>query len=144
MQVREIMTKKVSTVSPKDSVQKAAKIMQDIDCGSTPVVDGSLVKGIITDRDIALKVVAHGKGPDTPIRDVMMNKVVTCTPDTDARDAANIMAKHQVRRLPIVEQDKLVGILAIGDLARVHIFVSESGHALSEISEPSTRSNSVQ
>lgn len=144
MQVREIMTKKVSTVSSKDSIQKAAKIMQDIDCGSTPVVEGPKVTGMVTDRDITLKAVAHGKGPDTPIQDVMVKKVVTCSPDTDAREAANLMAKHQVRRLPVVDQEKLVGILAIGDLARVHIFVSESGHALSEISEPSQRPNAVQ
>ncbi len=144
MQVREIMTKKVSTVSPQDSIQKAAKIMQDIDCGSTPVVEGSHVTGIVTDRDITLKAIAHGKGPQTPVQDVMAKKVVTCSPDTDAREAANLMAKNQVRRLPIVEHEKLVGILAIGDLARVHIFVSESGHALSDISEPTTRPNSVQ
>ncbi len=144
MQVQEIMTKKVSTVSSKDSIQKAAKIMQDIDCGSTPVVEGSKVTGMVTDRDITLKAVAQGKGPDTAIQDVMVKKVITCNPDTDAREAANLMAKHQVRRLPVVEQEKLVGILAIGDLARVHIFVSESGHALSEISEPSQRPNAVQ
>ncbi|MHB1611195.1 MAG: CBS domain-containing protein [Sulfobacillus sp.] len=144
MKVSEVMAKKVSTVSPSDSIQKAAQIMQQVDCGSTPVIEGDKVVGVVTDRDIAIKAVATGKSFDTPVKSVMFSHVVTCTPDTDARDAANKMAEHQVRRLPVVDHGKLVGILAIADLARVNIFTNESGQALSEISEPSRHSNAIQ
>lgn len=143
MNVGEIMSKNVSTVKPEDSIQKAAEIMRRIDCGSTPVTEEGAVVGVITDRDIAIEAVAQGKGPDTPVKAVMFERVVTVKPDTDARAAADIMAKHQIRRLPVVDQGRLVGILAIGDLARHNIFVTESGKALSEISEPSRSSNAV-
>ncbi len=142
--VSEIMTKSVKTVSPTDSVQKAAAIMKEVDCGSVPVTEGGRVVGMLTDRDIAVKVVAEGKNSDTPVKAPMTHEVVTIAPATDARKAANTMAENQVRRLPVVENQKLVGILAIADLARVNIFVSESGHALSEISEPNRQSNAVQ
>jgi CBS domain-containing protein len=118
--------------------------MKRIDCGSTPVTDAGQVVGVVTDRDIAINAVAEGKSPTTPVSQVMFERVVTIPSSTDAREAANIMAKHQVRRLPVVDQGRLVGILAIGDLARVNIFVSESGQALSDISEPTQRSNAVQ
>lgn len=143
MRVKEIMTHKVFTTAPDDSIQKAAQIMQKIDCGSTPVADGDRVVGMITDRDITVKAIAQGKGADTPVKSVMVKNVVSCQPDTDAREAANLMAEHQVRRLPVIDDGKLVGILAIGDLARVNIFVSESGKALSEISEPNRQSKAM-
>lgn len=143
MNVRDIMSQNVSTVQAGDTLQKAAAIMRRLDCGSTPVVEGEKVVGVVTDRDIAVGAVAEGKGPETPVRTVMFDRVVTVGPNTDAREAAALMAKHQVRRLPVVEQGKLVGILAIGDLARHNIFVTESGQALSEISEPSRQSNAV-
>jgi len=144
MQVKEIMTAQVKTVTATDSVQKAAQLMKQLDCGSVPVIQDGRVIGMVTDRDITIKVTAQGQGPESPIKTVMSTQVVTITPDTDARKAANIMAENQVRRLPVVDQNKLVGILAIGDLARVNIFVSESGHALSDISEPNRQSNAVQ
>ncbi|AUW93867.1 MAG: CBS domain-containing protein [Sulfobacillus thermosulfidooxidans] len=144
MKVKDIMTHKVSTVAPSDSIEHAAKIMKQLHCGSTPVVEGGKVVGIITDRDISIKAVAEGKGPNTAVKDIMFTQVVTCTPETDARQAADIMADKQIRRLPVIDQGKLVGIVAIGDLARVDIFTHESGHALSDISEPSQRPNAVQ
>lgn len=144
MRVSEIMTPTVKTVSPSDAVQKAAQIMQQVNCGSVPVTENGRVVGIITDRDIALKVIAEGNGADASTKSVMTHGAVTAHPDTDAREAANMMAEHQVRRLPIVKDQKLVGILAIADLARVDIFVSESGHALSEISEPNQHANAIQ
>lgn len=140
MNVEEIMTKNVKTVSAQDPIQKAAEIMRDIDCGSVPVVEHDQVVAMVTDRDIAVRAVAEGKGADTPIKTYMSTHVETVAPSTDAREAANQMAAQQVRRLPVVQGKTLVGILAIGDLARHSIFVSESGQALSEISEP-TRGN---
>ncbi|WP_053958548.1 CBS domain-containing protein [Sulfobacillus thermosulfidooxidans] len=143
MKVSEIMTKKVFTVSPSDSIQKAAELMKKVDCGSLPVLENDKVAAVVTDRDITIRAVAEGKGPDTPVKSVMFSKVVTISPDADAKEAANMMADHQIRRLPVVENGKLVGILAIADLARVNIFVTESGQALSEISEPSHQSNAI-
>lgn len=143
MNVGEIMTKSVKTVSPSDPIKKAAEIMKDVGCGSVPVTDNGKVVGMLTDRDIVVKALAQGKNSDSPVKDYMASHVVTAHEDTDARDAANMMAENQVRRLPVVEKDKLVGILAIGDLARKNIFVSESGQALSEISEPSQHAKSV-
>ncbi len=144
MRVSEIMTVAVKTVSPSDTVQKAAEIMKQIDCGSVPVTDNGQVEGMITDRDIAIGATAEGKGANFPVKSCMSKPVVTVSRETDAREAADIMADHQVRRLPVVENGKLVGILAIADLVRVNIFVHESGQTLKEISEPTGRSSMVQ
>lgn len=144
MNVKDIMTPDVKTVSSTDPIKKAAQIMKEVNCGSVPVVDHGQVVAMVTDRDIATRVVANGKGADTPVQDCMSRQVVTVSPDTEARHAANTMAENQIRRLPVVDGKKLVGILAIADLARKNIYVSESGHALSDISEPSQQSNAVQ
>ncbi len=143
MNVQDIMTKQVKSVSPSDSVKKAAEIMESVDCGSVPVADQGRVVGMLTDRDIVIKAVARNQGPNTIVEQCMTTQVVTVKPSTDAREAAGIMAENQVRRLPVVESGKLAGILAIADLARVNIFVSESGAALSQISEPNRQSNAV-
>ncbi|MDA8205212.1 MAG: CBS domain-containing protein [Thermaerobacter sp.] len=143
MQVREIMTQQVKTVRPSDSIKKAAEIMRSVDCGSVPVTEGDRVVGIVTDRDIVVKQIASGKSADSPVKECMTDTVVTVKPDAEAQTAADMMADNQVRRLPVVDNGRLVGILAIADLARKHIYVSESGQALSEISEPSRQSNAV-
>ena len=143
MNVQDIMTKNVQSVTPTDPVKKAAQIMKTVDCGSVPVTDQGRVVGVLTDRDIVIHVVAENQGPDTQVEQCMTKPVVTVGPDTDAREAAEMMASNQVRRLPVVDNGKLAGILAIADLARVHIFVSESGAALSQISEPNRHSNAV-
>ncbi|NMP20869.1 CBS domain-containing protein [Sulfobacillus harzensis] len=144
MNVQEIMSKDVKTVTSSDPIKKAAEIMKQVDCGSVPVVDQGKVIAMVTDRDIVVRAVAGGKGPDTPVKECMSQTVVTVSPETDARKAANTMADNQVRRLPVVQNGQLVGILAIADLARKNIYVSESGHALSDISEPNRQSNAVQ
>ncbi len=143
MNVQEIMTKNVRSVAPSDPVKKAAEIMESVDCGSVPVTDQGRVVGMLTDRDIVIKAVARNQGPDAKVEQCMTTQVVTVKPSTDAREAADIMAENQVRRLPVVDQGALTGILAIADLARVHIYVSESGAALSQISKPNRQSNSV-
>lgn len=143
MQVQEIMTHAVQTVSPSDSIQKAANIMKSVDCGSVPVTEGHQVVGIITDRDIVVTAVAAGKDSNTSVKSCMTDTVITVEVEKDAQTAADLMADHQVRRLPVVDHGKLVGILAIADLARKHIYVSESGQALSEISEPNRHANAI-
>lgn len=135
--VRDIMTKNVRTCSPHDSVVAAAKIMRDINCGSIPVCEGKKVVGMITDRDIILKCVAENKDCNTThCHDCMTTNVITCSPDTDAHECARIMSDHQIRRIPVVQNDEIVGICAIGDLARVNIHINEAGEALNQISQP--------
>lgn len=131
------MTTNVQCVQPSDTVQTAAQIMQSQNCGSVPVCNGKKVAGMVTDRDIALKCVAKGSGADTQVQSCMTSNVITCTPDTDAHEAADLMSNHQIRRLPVCDASgNLVGICAIGDLATVDIHINEAGDALSKISQP--------
>ena len=134
VKVKQIMTTDVSTVAPTDTVTKAASIMGQLDVGSIPVIDNNKVVGIVTDRDIILRGVANGKGANQHISEVMTTSVKCATPDMDVHTVAEIMAENQVRRLPVVENDKLVGIVAIGDLAVENIFENEAGEALHTIS----------
>ncbi len=144
MKVKEIMTQKVATVRPDDSIKHAADSMVARHCGSLPVLEGDKVVGIITDRDMTTKAIAQGKGPDTKVKEVMTSEVISIRPDMGGDEAAELMAHKKIRRLPVTEQGKLVGILAIADLARVDIFAHESGHALSDISKPSQHANAIQ
>jgi len=117
--------------------------MKRENCGSIPVCENRRVVGIVTDRDIVLKAVAQGKC-DARVEDCMTKAVVTGRPDMDAHEAADLMAQHQIRRLPIVdERGDLCGILSIGDLATVDIHVNEAGAALSKISAPTEAQNNI-
>lgn len=134
--VSELMTKNIKICTPHDSVTAAAKIMRDIECGSVPVCEGKKVVGIITDRDIVLQVVADGKDSNSVhCHDCMSTDVITCTSDTDIHECADLMAQHQIRRIPVLENGDLVGIVAIADLARENIYINEAGAALNNISE---------
>ncbi len=118
MRVSEAMTRQVHLVNPGQTIRDAAEIMSEIDAGALPVSDGERLVGMITDRDIAVRAVASGKGPDTLVEDVMSKEVLYCYEDDDTEDVAENMADIQVRRLPVVNRDKrLVGILSLGDLA---------------------------
>ena len=116
MNVRDVMTSNPRTVSPNDSIQIAARIMREEDCGIVPVVDGGRAVGVVTDRDIVLRAVAEGS-VDRPVREVCSGEVVCAKPDMSTREAERLMGEHQVRRLPVVENDRLVGIVSIGDIA---------------------------
>ena len=119
MKVSEVMTRDVATVRPDQPVQDAASFMLRADAGSIPVVEGDRLLGMITDRDIAVRGVAKGYGPDTPVRDLMTNDLVCARIDEDVEQVANKMSEAQVRRLPVVdEQERLCGIVSLGDLAR--------------------------
>ncbi|WAH38194.1 CBS domain-containing protein [Alicyclobacillus dauci] len=134
MKLEQVMTTNVQCCCGTDSIQKAAQAMKNYNCGLIPVCENKKVIGTITDRDIVLKAVAQGKS-DARVEHCMSNTVVTATPDTDVHEAADIMAKHQIRRLPVVNSSgELCGIVAIGDLATVDIHVNEAGDALSKIS----------
>ena len=119
MKVRDCMTRQVLTTTPQESLQTAAKLMLESDIGFIPVEDGERLVGMLTDRDIAVRAVARGLGPETRVRDVMTAQVLYCFEDADIDDVADNMADIQVRRLPVVDGDKrLVGIITTGDLAR--------------------------
>ncbi|MEW9123272.1 MAG: CBS domain-containing protein [Thermotaleaceae bacterium] len=137
MKVRELMTKDVSFANPNTSVEQIAKQMKELDVGCIPVCDADKhALGIVTDRDIVLRSVSQGNNQHRA-QEIMSDKLIFATPDMDAHEAADLMARNQVRRLPVVEKGKLVGILAIGDLATQNIYVNEAGDALCDISKPS-------
>src|SRR5688500_306008 len=118
MRVSEAMSRDVRVADPGQSIRDVAKIMADIDAGVIPVGENDRLVGMITDRDIAVRAVAAGKGPDTPVRDVMTQDVKYCYEDEDLNHVAKNMAELRVRRLPVLNREKrLVGILSLGDLA---------------------------
>ena len=119
MKVSEVMTRDVQTVRPDQPVQQAANFMLSADAGSIPVTEGDRLIGMITDRDIAVRGVAKGHGPETLVRELMTNDVVSVRLDEDCEEVASKMSEAQVRRLPVIdEQQRLCGIVSLGDLAR--------------------------
>jgi len=136
MQVSEAMTREVCLADPNQTICEVAQSMQDIDAGAVPVGENDRLIGMITDRDIAVRAVAAGKGPDTPVREVMSPQVMYCYADEDLDDVAKNMAGLRLRRLPVVDRKKrLVGILSLADLAMVESN-RVAGSALSSISQP--------
>ena len=137
MQVKDLMSTDVFFARPDTSISQIASQMKDLDVGSIPVCDqNNHALGIVTDRDIVLRGVSSGN-IDMNAQDVMSGQLIYATPDMHAHDAADLMAKNQVRRLPVVDNGQLVGMVSIGDLANVDIYVNEAGDALSDISQPS-------
>ena len=118
MLVNEAMSRDVRVANPKQCIREAAKIMAEIDAGALPVGDNDRLVGMITDRDIAVRAVAEGKGPDTPVSEVMSHDIKYCYEDEELDHVSRNMADIQVKRLPVVNREKrLVGILALGDIA---------------------------
>jgi len=137
MQVRDLMNPSVVSVTTADSTALAARLLSRHNVGALPVCsqDGRL-RGIVTDRDIVLRCIAAEEDPaQTPVREVMTRGCFTIGPGDDCREASRVMALRQVRRLPVVEGGRLVGMLSLGDLARSHAYDMEASKALSEISE---------
>jgi CBS domain-containing protein len=119
MRVSEAMTREVRVANPGQTIREVAKIMAEIDAGAVPVGENDRLVGMITDRDIAIRAVAQGKGPDTPVREVMSKEVKYCFEDEDLEHVAQNMGDIQVRRLPVVNREKrLVGIVSLGDVAQ--------------------------
>jgi CBS domain-containing protein len=138
MKVSEAMTRDVRVANPSETIRQAAQTMAEIDAGVIPVGENDRLVGIITDRDIAVRAVASGKSPDTPIRDVMSaEEVCYCFDDQEIDDVAANMADVKVRRLPVVDRNKrLVGILSLGDISQADNQSLPAGEALCGISEP--------
>jgi CBS domain-containing protein len=134
--IRDVMTSNPCTIDAEKSVAYAAKMLRDEDVGLAPIVEGGKLIGMLTDRDIAIRVVAEEKDPgQVKVRDVASKQVVTIDPQQDLDEALRIMAKHQVRRLPVVEEDgQLVGVVAQADIAREGD-ERKTGKLVEEISE---------
>lgn len=138
MKVQELMTREPSTLGPASTIGEAATIMRQDDCGSVPVVEDGRLVGIITDRDIVVRVIAAGKDPKAcPVSEAMTADPVTVAPDASVDEAQRVMAERQVRRLPVVEDGRLVGLVVIGQVAR-RDDAREVGQTLKEVSERSS------
>jgi CBS domain-containing protein len=136
MKVRECMTRDVAVASLSQTLADAARIMAELNIGSLPVATEERLIGMVTDRDIVVRAIANGKGPDTPIREVMSDKVLYCYDDQTIDEVARNMGETQVRRLPVVNRDKrLVGIISLGDVSKDAESAEPTAHALREISE---------
>ena len=137
--LKEVMSRDVQVSSPDDTIMEAAQQMREGNFGMMPVGENDRMIGAISDRDIAIRVVADGKDPGTTrVRDVMSGGIVWAYEDDSVGDAAKLMSEHQIRRLPILNADKrLVGIVALGDFAVESADIEAAGEALSEISKPS-------
>lgn len=132
--VKDTMTTQVATVSPNQTIQEAASLMKQHNVGAIPVVEQGVLKGMLTDRDIALRTTAQGRDGQTPVSEVMSTELVSGNPNMSPEDASQLMAQHQIRRLPIVDQNNLVGIVALGDLAVNQMSNESAGSALTNIS----------
>ena len=136
--LKDLMSRDVKVISPDMSIREAAKQMRDGDFGMLPVGENDRMIGTISDRDIAIRAVAEGKGADTKVRDVMSEGIAWAYEDDSVEEAVKIMSERQVRRLPVVDRDKrLVGIVALGDFAVQSSEIRPAAQALSEISKPS-------
>lgn len=142
--IREIMTDEVYCCTLKDNMYEAAALMKKYNVGCIPVVDGKKLIGLLTDRDIVIRGIAERHSGSTSINEIMSPNVVCCSPETTVDEAAELMAKHQIRRLPVVEGDELIGMVAIGDLAVRRSSDDEAGMALSQISKPAEPNSRAQ
>ena len=137
MNVSEVMTAQVVAAKPSSTVAEVARTMAKIESGAVPVVENDKVVGLITDRDIVIRVVAAGRGLDGPVSEVMSEDVQTCNEDDNVADAAAKMGSHQIRRLVVLnDRGKLTGILSLGDIA-LDYGAKAVGRTLEEISEDS-------
>lgn len=135
MEVKDLMSRDVITVSPQEPAAVAARILARHNIGALPVAENGRLRGMVTDRDIVLRCVAAGRDPGrTAVAEIMTGKVVSASPADDAEDAARRMAREQIRRLPVVESGKVVGMLSLGDLSINDRLKMEASACLSEIS----------
>jgi CBS domain-containing protein len=132
--IKEVMTSQVKTCEPDTTVMEAAKVMANEDVGPVPIVEEGRLTGIVTDRDIVIRVVAEGRDPSsTTVGEIASRDLVTVSPDDDLDAALNQLAQNQVRRIPVVEGDRLVGIVAQADIARLGSD-AKTGEVVEEIS----------
>ncbi|MEK3869306.1 MULTISPECIES: CBS domain-containing protein [unclassified Paenibacillus] len=133
--VADIMTDEVVTVTVRDNIYEVAVKMKENDTGFIPVVEGDKLLGVITDRDLVIRCMAEKRPNSTAVDEIMTRGIKTASREMSVDEAAELMAEQQIRRLPVTEGDRLIGIVSIGDLAVHNIFADNAGEALSEISE---------
>ncbi len=136
MKLREIMTDTVIRIHPDETVAVAARTLTNYNIGILPVCGGDgRIRGLVTDRDLVIRCLASGRSPvNTTVRDVMTTQIVSAYPEMDTADAAELMGREQIRRLPVVENGKLCGMISLGDLAVQGETILEAGDALMGIS----------
>jgi CBS-domain-containing membrane protein len=136
--IQDVMTREVQSISPQETIQRAAQMMDELNVGAIPVLDGQKLVGMITDRDITVRATAAGQAPDsTRVGDVMSTDVRTCTADQTVDEVLGQMGDVQIRRVPVVDQDsqQVIGIVSMGDMATKHS--AGVDRALEEVSSPS-------
>lgn len=132
------MTDQVAFVGPETTIVETARLMQKHNVGSVPVCEGPNLVGIVTDRDIVVRNVAHGKDAGaSPVREIMTSTVQSISPEMELNQVTEMMSKQQIRRLPVVENNRLVGMVSLGDLATQAKYDVEIAKTLGEISKPS-------
>lgn len=134
MQVRDVMSTNVESCSNQDTLSAVASKMQALNIGSLPVVENNQIVGMVTDRDMVVRGLTNGN-PGDSINNVMSNNVVTVAPTASLEEAGQLMSQHQIRRLPVVENGNLVGMVSLGDLAVREQANENAGHALTQISK---------
>jgi CBS domain-containing protein len=138
MKAKDIMTAKPESVTPGTNIADVARIMRDMNVGVVPVADDDRLLGVITDRDITIRVTAAGMAPqDVTVQDFMSPNVVTVSPDDDVEDVRKLMADNQIRRVMVTDSDKLVGVISLGDVAlNEKDKDARTGEVLEKVSEP--------
>ncbi|QGQ48010.1 CBS domain-containing protein [Metabacillus sediminilitoris] len=136
MKVAEVMTTNVDSCTPENSCKEVAEKMKELEVGAIPICEDGKLVGLITDRDLVINGIANNLSSESTVSKLMTNDVVKGTKDMSVEEAATIMSQQQIRRLPIVEGDKLIGIVSLGDLAVNNQSNDKAGDALQDISEP--------
>lgn len=136
--IRDIMTDDVECCTLLDNVYEVAVKMKELNVGAIPIVDNEKLVGMITDRDIVLRGIAEKNPPSSKVEKIMSNELITISPEATSREAARLMAEHQIRRLPVVEDGKLIGIVSLGDFAIRELTDDQAKEALTQISEQDT------
>jgi CBS domain-containing protein len=134
MKVAEVMTTNVDSCSPQSTCKEVAMKMKELDVGAVPICDNEKLVGIVTDRDLVIKGFVNDLSSDSTISELVTDNVVKGSKEMSVEEAVRLMSQHQIRRLPIVEDDKLVGIVSLGDLAVNNQWTDEAGQALKNIS----------
>jgi CBS domain-containing protein len=135
--IQDVMTRDVQSISPQETIQRAAQMMDELNVGAIPVLDGRKLVGMITDRDITVRATAAGRAPDSVrVGEVMSTDVRTCSPSQTVDEVLGQMGDVQIRRVPVIDQDsqQVVGIVSLGDMATKHS--AGVDHALEEVSRP--------
>ncbi len=137
--IKDIMSTDCITATSKDNIYELAVLMKEHDVGFIPILEGKKLMGVVTDRDLVTRGYANKHSGSTSAMEVVTTDMITIDPSTHAQEAADIMAKNQIRRLLVVQNGELLGVVSLGDLAVRDIFVNEAGDALSSISEQEHR-----